>query len=354
MVNLKEFPVTRYQGSKRKIIPWINEVLNELELEYESVLDGFGGTGTVSYLFKKLGKKVTYNDNLKFNYLIGKALIENNRITLTEEEISDLLKYRGQNQIVQNNFKGIYYLDKENRWIDNVVSGIEYLFNGDCESSLFKKSICYYALIQACLIKRPFNLFHRKNLYLRTNEVDRNFGNKTTWEQGFPELFKRFIKEANVAVFDNRKQCLSANESIFNVDETQFELVYLDPPYFSKKKNETSDYHKCYHFLEGLVNYSDWEKNINHESINKRLKATRQYEICEANVHEKFEELILKFKKSIIVLSYKRGGTPSIEFLYGLMKKIKGKAISRSIHYKYALNHQNGDAKKNREVLIIG
>ena len=54
-----------------------------------------------------------------------------------------------------------------------------------------------HALNQACLMKRPFNLFHRKNLYIRTANVERQFGNKTTWETPFPTLFTRLVKEAN-------------------------------------------------------------------------------------------------------------------------------------------------------------
>jgi adenine-specific DNA-methyltransferase len=61
-VDLKEFPTTRYRGSKRKILPWIYNNLSGLE--YESVSDLFGGTGSVSYLFKRMGKKVIYNDHL--------------------------------------------------------------------------------------------------------------------------------------------------------------------------------------------------------------------------------------------------------------------------------------------------
>ncbi|MCB9297121.1 MAG: DNA adenine methylase [Lewinellaceae bacterium] len=49
-IDYKKFPTTRFQGSKRKILPWIAESLEELE--FETVLDGFGGTGSVSYLFK--------------------------------------------------------------------------------------------------------------------------------------------------------------------------------------------------------------------------------------------------------------------------------------------------------------
>ncbi len=68
------FPSTRYQGSKRKLLPWIYE--NIKDIKFESALDLFGGSGNVGYLFKKMGKSTTYNDCLKFNYLIGKAIIE--------------------------------------------------------------------------------------------------------------------------------------------------------------------------------------------------------------------------------------------------------------------------------------
>jgi len=62
-VELREFPSTRYQGSKRKILPWLWSCLRELD--FSSALDVFGGTGSVSFLFKKMGKEVTYNDRLQ-------------------------------------------------------------------------------------------------------------------------------------------------------------------------------------------------------------------------------------------------------------------------------------------------
>ena len=72
------FPPTRYQGSKHKIIDWIEYCTKNLE--FETVLDAFGGTGSVSYLFKKQGKQISYNDYLHFNTIIGQALIENNDV----------------------------------------------------------------------------------------------------------------------------------------------------------------------------------------------------------------------------------------------------------------------------------
>lgn len=350
-INLKEYPVTRYQGSKRKILPWIHAALTELDLKYESALDGFGGTASVSYLFKKMGKTVTYNDVLRFNHLIGKAIIENNSVGLSDSQISEILSHTSTSNIVQGLFDDFYYLADENKWIDDVVAGITQT-DGINE---YQQAIAFYALFQACLIKRPFNLFHRKNLSLRTNDVPRNFGNKTSWEKPFPELFRKFIAEANRLVIDTKKPCLSINQSVFSIDPYQYELAYFDPPYFTENHQETSNYHKCYHFLEGLANYSSWEGMIdNNTQIRKLFDTETSNEFTKKNIDDKLEQLLYKFRKSIIVMSYKEGGMPSIGFLESLLKKLDKKVITTSIHYKYALNHQNGDAKKNREVLIIG
>ena len=61
------FPSTRYQGSKNKLTDWIWE--NIANLDFETALDAFGGTGAVSHLLKRKGKKVVYNDILKLKKL---------------------------------------------------------------------------------------------------------------------------------------------------------------------------------------------------------------------------------------------------------------------------------------------
>ena len=59
-------------------------------------------------------------------------------------------------------------------------------------------------------------------------------------------------------------------------------------------------------------------------------------------------------RNSTIIFSYKKGGLPGIDYIVKRMKQVKTNVYTKSVHYKYALNHQNGNAKKNREVLIIG
>jgi len=58
-IDFKKFPTIRYQGSKRKIVDWIHA--NIKNLEFHTVLDAFGGSGSVSYSLKKMGKSVTYD-----------------------------------------------------------------------------------------------------------------------------------------------------------------------------------------------------------------------------------------------------------------------------------------------------
>jgi DNA adenine methylase/adenine-specific DNA-methyltransferase len=83
------FPSTRYQGSKLKITNWIWD--NICDLDFDTALDAFGGTGSVGYMLKQHNKQITYNDFLKFNWYIGAALIENDEIVLSDDDVSFIL-----------------------------------------------------------------------------------------------------------------------------------------------------------------------------------------------------------------------------------------------------------------------
>ena len=359
MPDLKEdffFPTTRYQGSKRKILPWIYDSIKDLE--FETVLDAFGGTGSVSYLLKTMGKSVTYNDLLKFNYITGKALIENQNIKVTEDDIAFLLNFDeddGDQKFIAKTFKDFYFTDKENKWLDNIINRISKLSAANEYDAEIKQCMCFYAVYQASLRKRPFNLFHRKNLYLRTNDVKRNFGNKTTWEKDFEEEFKFFIEEINKSIFNSTAPCKSINLSAFDI-QSKYDLIYFDIPYLTQnRKNETTDYLKCYHFLEGISDYNNWSDQIDFTSKNLRFKSKDAVNpFQKRNIHNSIEQLFDKFKDSTLVFSYKIGGIPEVKEIEAIMKGFKKNVFTKSKHYKYALNKQNGNAKFNREVLIIG
>jgi adenine-specific DNA-methyltransferase len=355
MINFKAFPTTRYQGSKRKILYWIYECIKELK--FNQVLDAFGGSASFSYLAKKMGKSVIYNDLMRFNYFIGKSLIENQKVTVTEEEISYILTNKTLNKnynVIENNFQDIYFLDHENVWLDNTISNIHSLA-GIGEDVEFKQAIFFNALFQSSLAKRPFNLFHRKNLYIRTADVERNFGNKTTWEKSFEDHLLTFTNQINDSVFNNNQFCKSTNQSVFDLDFIEADCVYLDPPYYkSKGGSETSNYFRCYHFLEGISHYNRWESMINYEAVNKGFKADKVSEhFDKQDIGDSFEQLFKKFNDKTIILSYKSGGNPSIDWLENVLKKM-GKNVSIHVtNYSYALNRDSKKGTPTIEALLV-
>lgn len=337
------FPSTRFQGSKLKIVDWIWDAIKNLD--FDTTLDAFGGTGCVGYMLKGKGKRVTYNDILKFNWYIGMALIENDSVRLTEDDVDFIITRHNKivyQTFVYDTFKDIYFTDEENKWIDTVVTNIGLLNN------IYKKALAYFALCQACIIKRPFNLFHRKNLYLRFSEVERDFGNKATWDTPFEVHFRKFVNEVNLAVFSNGKQNRALNLDVFNI-EGKFDLVYIDTPYISQKGGSV-DYFGFYHFLEGLVDYSNWGGMIDYRTKHKRLKGNGSVWINKNQIHSAFNKLFEKFKDNILVVSYRSDGIPSIAELENLLKKYKPNVEElKRKSYKYVLSTNHSE-----EVLLIG
>lgn len=342
-------PSTRYQGSKRQISPWIYENLKNLD--FDTVLDGFGGTGSVSYLFKLMGKKVTFNDILLSNYQTGVAVIENNGVMLSEEDIEYLLHENGFDypSFIQENFGNIYYLDGENKWLDIVIHNI-YVLSEKYEGDLLKKkqALAFHILFQVCLAKRPYNLFHRKNLYMRTSDVERTFGNKATWDTPFEDHFLNFVNEINECIFSNGKTNKALNLDVFDV-EGDFDLVYIDTPYISRE-GVGVDYLEFYHFLEGIVNYPTWKDMIDYGSKHRRIKHDKPIWCDKNRIHTAFDELFKKFQNSILVVSYRSDGIPSISELERLLERYKGEVKEvRYKEYKYVLSNN-----RSEECLLIG
>ena len=339
----RKFPKTRYQGSKAKLVDWIWEKISDLR--FETCLDAFGGTGTIAYRLKEENKQVTYNDYLTFNFWIGKALIENSQTTLSVHDVDWILTEhdRAYPSLIVDTFPDIYFTNEENRWLDRVITNVHSIDNR------YKRYLAFFALAQSCIIKRPYNLFHRKNLYIRTAEVERSFGNKASWDRPFEEWFRHFVDEANQAVFSNGKTNEAHNKDVYDISG-KFDLVYFDPPYISGK-GVAVDYRDFYHFLEGLINYDDWKANIDIKSKHRRLIPKSNVWTNKDQIYGAFDRIFDNFCDSIIVVSYRSDGIPSESELIRLLARYKPDVrVERFRNYRYALSKN----KKSNEVLLIG
>jgi hypothetical protein len=137
-----------------------------------------------------------------------------------------------RHQFIYDTFRDIYYTDEENRQLD--------YFNGNIQSygiNQIQRSIMYYLLFQSLIAKRPYNLFHRKNLYMRLAITQRSFGNKATWDRSFVEHMCHFRDEL-ISLLETKQNIKSTSTYTiinYSYDEIPLDIIEsIDPPYFKK------------------------------------------------------------------------------------------------------------------------
>jgi adenine-specific DNA methylase len=262
---------------------------------------------------------------------------------LTEEDIEFLFTdhdHLDYPTFIQDEFEGLYFTDEENEWLDRMYVNINELDNK------YKRAIAFSAIAQSCLAKRPYNLFHRANLYMRTEEVERSFGNKTTWEKSFEEHFRENVEEYNNAVFDNGQDNKAFNRDVMEwEDAPDADLVYLDPPYYDRtKQNGKTDYQFYYHFLEGYLQYEDWGDMIDDSVKTKRLEHEPSPWTDPDRIYDAFEYVFDKFADKKIVLSYNSAGLPEPEELKEMLEERKENVVAEAKEHQYALSTHEDSA----------
>ncbi|MBF0097545.1 MAG: DNA adenine methylase [Magnetococcales bacterium] len=339
-------PSTRYQGSKRKFLPFIHKAL--ARYDFKSCLDLFGGTGSVTHLMKRMGKNWIYNDIIKANTVIARALFTNEKVSLGKNELLSLFHARDgffYDNVISEIYPEIYYTDTENNEVDIVTQNIHNLEDD------VKKAEAFYCLFQAALIKRPYNLFHRANLHMRTKEVKRSFGNKVTWDKPFIHHMEKFYDElVEYRLNSFGSQGVILNKDAFHID-CHCDLVYIDTPY-SKSRNKTeTNYFNFYHFLDALLLYNNirvlHNSNYSHKPI---YNPNRNWFDCKDEM-DALGRLFRKFYRSIVCLSYRSDGYPSVEMIKNSLSETHKNVIVLETNGKYALSKK---FEENSEVLVCG
>jgi len=337
--QVKKYPSTRYMGSKQKLLGYIWAVA--AQFEFKSVLDLFGGSGIVSYMFKCQGKKVLTNDYMHFSSRLSLALIQNNKTVLSKKDIAMLCNQDVvTDNFVSNTFKELYFSDEDNSFIDVVRTNIKTF------KSKIKKDIAISALIRACLKKRPRGIFTYTGL--RYDDGRRDL--KLTLE----EQFISAIEQINNAVFDNG-QINSSRQGDAMESRQIADLVYIDPPYYSPLSD--NEYVRRYHFLEGLAR--DWEGvDIQENTKTKKFKSYPTPFSSYQTAYDAFDTLFRRHKNSIIMVSYSSNSLPTQEQMIELLSKYKSQVEVISINHTYSLGNQgvkiNDNKNRVQEYLFIG
>ncbi len=127
-----------------------------------------------------------------------------------------------------------------------------------------------------------------------------------------------------------------------------FDLVYMDPPYLNARGTGV-DYLAFYHFLEGLTQYPTWPSRITEKYKHKPYTRVPNPWHGKNTILGAFDFALEKYERSIIVISYRSDGIPSIDDLRALVERHGRKcALGSNQDYQYVLS-----TAKGKEVLLV-
>lgn len=306
----------------------------------------------VTLLLRHLGKTVSANDYLEFNSMTARMFLQARAVDFDEEEFVKNLDYllnRGavSRWLVTESYDGVFFLEEENRQIDRFCQ----LLNGFSISEV-KKNVLRYCVGQALLMKRPYNLFHRANLQMRTKNVERSFGNAKTWETGIEVHALKIFRELARFPFPKGDAinhfAFNQNTLDLSVLPESVDLVYLDPPYLNSK-GVGLKYSDFYHFLDGLCDYEKFMSR-NMSVAHMPIVSGESAWTTRSGAVDEIARIVERWKKSTLVVSYRNDGVPTesemLELLSAGGRKVD---LHAEVSYKYALSHSGA----TKEQIII-
>jgi len=192
-------------------------------------------------MYKTKGMRVVANDRLRYCFHAAKAIIENDSVRLTDEDLETLLAENGKaGTFVRDHFSGIFFSKGVHGLIDQIRANVN-KFDG------VKKDIALFALGKTCMSgKGGFGRF----------SASTSNGKREDTPEEFKKRFRDNVARINALIFDNGKECKAHREDVNELlPKVKVDLVYFDPPYATEFS--TTNYERSYHFVEGLMTY--WE-----------------------------------------------------------------------------------------------
>jgi len=325
--------ITNYIGSKQKLVDWIWKHTSD---GVDSVVDAFSGSAVVAYMYKTKGLRVLANDRLHYCHHAARAIIENDKVRLSDEDLEALLADNPKaGAFVRDNFKGIFFAKGVHGLIDAIRANIDRLTG-------FKKDLALFALGKTCMSgKGGFGHFSSSTRYGKREDTPEEFKNR----------FRKNVARINALVFDNGKECKAHRKDVNEfLQGAKADLAYFDPPYATEFS--TTNYEKAYHFVEGLMTY--WDGLTLIEGSKTKHYETDHKTVTRANAAEFFETFLGNAQHiPNWLISYRDHAYPNEREMRGIITAYGFEPAMRSRDHHYSITSRHGDASHAKERLFI-
>ncbi|WP_029895054.1 DNA adenine methylase [Desulfohalovibrio reitneri] len=325
--------ITNYIGSKQKLVDWIWKHTPE---GTGTVLDAFSGSAVVAYMYKTKGLQVIANDRLRYCHHAARAIIENNSVRLSEEEIEALLADNAKaGCFVQDNFKGIFFAKGVHALIDTIRANCDKL-------SGFKKDIALFGLGKTCMSgKGGFGHFSSST----------DYGRRQDTPDEFKDRLRKNLQRINALVFDNDKENKAYRQDINDLlPKAKADLAYFDPPYATEFS--TTNYERAYHFVEGLMTY--WEGLEIKADTKVKYYETDHKTVTKANASEFFQTFLGNAKHiPHWLISYRDHAYPNEQEMKRIIGSFGKQSRMKSKDHHYAITAKHGEASNAKERLFV-
>ncbi len=326
-------------GSKKRLLPWIHQALSNLD--FETAMDPFAGSGAVAYLMKAMGRRVVTSDFLNVAATVSTAIVANPGVRVDARAMRRLLSSnKGAPDFIQRTFAGVFFSPEDLRFLDRVSANMAKV------DDLHARALAMSALVRSCVKRQP------RGVFTISGDLSHYDDGRRDLRLSIEEHFCEQIEVYNRAVFSNGKLNSAARRDVFECDPSGVDLVYLDPPYVPRADDNC--YVKRYHFVEGLSVYWRDMEIMERTKVRKISKPYTAFSYRH-DALDAFARMFALFRHQTIVLSYSSNGYPDLDSLVALMLKTKRnvEVMTRPHRYHFG-THAAVKRSTVDEYLIVG